>query len=404
MLAVATQKHADMGGSIASAVKKRMTVPDISAIPPRFRRAFKAALQPDPSQRPQTMLAFIKLMDSRAETEKLSTFVPLNSDAKPTAVPEALETSDKLNLEGRGKIIGAAIGAVVLIGVLSVFMMMRGTTDTVSGESVVITDPAITTPAPPRDTRLTAAMIETALSETRCSWLEFESRKSLGSFNPETDTLKMLGGTGNIDGAGSAIAESLRRRIRQDVNVDLSEVAKFNPRLCDVVGALQDIKSPTPFISSNAPSRVFEVKTHKVPDGAGGLGKAIYTTISVEVANVDQNKFVSVLSIDPRGLLVPLANGRNEIQGLVDRFGGVMREDGFALTFPTNLTSTEKEGYGFVLITGDSEFPPTFFTDTDSQGGFPVSQGWLSQFNSLARSNNWTSDIFWYSVVDEIDD
>jgi serine/threonine protein kinase len=46
----------DMGGSQAEVLEKRRQVPDLSGIDPRLRPLLKAMLQPDPEQRPDSML------------------------------------------------------------------------------------------------------------------------------------------------------------------------------------------------------------------------------------------------------------------------------------------------------------------------------------------------------------
>jgi len=404
MLAVATQKHADMGGSIASAVKKRMSVPDISAIPSRFRRAFKAALQPDPSQRPQTMSAFIMLMDNRGVTEKVSTFLPLNSDVVPEIAPDVSQISDASKLAGKGKVIGVVIGAVLLIGAIFVFMMMRGTPDTPPKKEVVNTTPSIRDTKPSQPKGLTTASLASVATEIKCAWLVPDSKTNSQALNGGTAPIKFLGGAGNIPIARNDIAQSLNDLAGRNVNIDLSDVAKIDAKLCNIVDTIEGIKSPTPLIFSDEKSHILEVKKHIVGEVDGVPQEAIYTTISIEISNIDQNKSITILSIDPNGRLMPIANGRQEIQSLVNRFEGRMKEDGLIFTFPTSLDSEQKEGYGFVVITGDKGFPPNFYTETNSTGEYPVSEDWIAQFKAMARGNNWVSDIYWYSIVDEIDD
>lgn len=404
MLAVATQKHADMGGSIASAVKKRMTVPDISAIPSRYRRAFKAALQPDPTERPQSMAAFIELMDKPAATEKASSFAPLNSEVLPAAPHETIPASKGLDISGKGKVIGVGIGAVLLISVVSAFMMTRGgTPDKGPIKGVVEVSPSAPDVELPQEIPLTVAMVEDSFSDIRCSWLALESKDSLSKFNTATDTLKVLGGASNLSSAQGGLTQTLSRAIGQAVNADLSEVAMFDSKLCDVIETLKDIKSPVPLTSSDQPSRIYEVKIHKFSDGNGGFVNAAAAKVGVEVSNIQPGKFTTILSVDPRGLIAPIANGRAQIQSFINLYGGEMNDDGFTLSIPTTSEGKKKEGYGFVVITGENEFPQTFFSDNNKDGGFPLTQGWISQFESLARTNDWTSDIFWYSVVDEVD-
>ena len=407
MLAVATQKHADMGGSIASAVKKRMTVPDISAIPPRFRRAFKAALQPDPADRPQTMETFIKLMDKPAETEKLSSFAPLNSDAAPEAEAAAYKISGAPNVAGKGKLIGAVVGAVLLMGAASAFIMMRGSIYDMpvkTAEPVEAPSAPVETTPPPQETQVTTALVESATASPECSWLAHDNKSDLTNFDPATDSLRILGGAGNVSQARQVITRDLSQRLGQSVRLDISEVVSFSPGLCDAVRVIKDMQNPTSLISTLESSHIFEVEMHRVSDGEGGFVRLPFAKTSVEVSNIAPSKFITILSVDPRGLLVPVANGREQIQWFVDQYGGDMKQDGFSLTLPTTLEGEDKEGYGFVVITGNGNFPQDFFSDTGKKAEFPLTQNWLNKFTALARANSWTSDVYWFSVVDEVDD
>ncbi|HMQ19658.1 MAG TPA: serine/threonine-protein kinase, partial [Sphingopyxis sp.] len=63
MLAAASGKHADMGGSIADAVVKRNAIPDLSAVPERLRPVFAASLAPDPANRPRDMAELVQLIE-----------------------------------------------------------------------------------------------------------------------------------------------------------------------------------------------------------------------------------------------------------------------------------------------------------------------------------------------------
>ena len=407
MLAVATQKHADMGGSIASSVKKRMTVPDISAIPPRYRRAFKAALQPDPTDRPQTMAAFLKLMDSPAETEKASTFAPLESGTVPETPATVTQASGGFDLAGKGKLIGAAVGAILLIGAVSAFMMTRGSTEDApvkTAETSEAPSASDETNRVTQEIQLTTALAESATASPECSWLAPDIRRDLTNFDPATDSLRILGGAGNVTQARQTITRDLSQSLGQSVRLDISEVVSFSQGLCDAVRVIKDLKNPVPLISTQESSHIFEVKTHRVSDGEGGFVELPFAKTSVEVSNIEPSKFITLLSVDPRGLLVPVANGREQIQWFVNQYGGNMKQDGFSLTLPTTLESDSKEGYGFVVITGNGNFPQDFFSDTGKKTEFPLTQNWLNKFTALARANSWSSDIFWYSVVNEIDD
>src|SRR3954452_5297071 len=52
-----TGQPIDMGGSQLEVIEKRRSVPDLAAIAPRFRPLIQAMLQPDPTDRPESMAA-----------------------------------------------------------------------------------------------------------------------------------------------------------------------------------------------------------------------------------------------------------------------------------------------------------------------------------------------------------
>ena len=406
LLAVASQKHADMGGSIASSVKKRMTVPDISAIPDRYQPAFQAALQPDPANRPKSMAEFIELLNNRAarKSDGIAGFEPLAGKDDKAATQDTSQVTEKLPLSSKSKVIGGAIAATILVVAASAFMLNKGPSEKALPKETVKNDTVPVTPEViPSTTRLDAALLNKVTTEPKCSWLSYSDKNAKGNVDPAKATYSFVGGTGNLSDTRRVIERSLSRTSGEAVSVDLSQVVEFDSKFCGAVDAIESIKARRNYISSPDSSRTHEVKEtmYRYADGSEKLLRI--ASPQFEVSKIPENQSVILLGIDTLGNFSPLAIGKDEIQDLVVSMGGSIESDGFVVPFATSLDRGKKDGHGFVVLAGDRGFSKEFFGDPLFRQQVPLTTDWAQRFSQMAAANNWTSDIFWYSIVDEIE-
>ena len=416
LLAVASQKHADMGGSIVDAVKKRFVVPDISAIPEPFRHAFEAALQPNPKDRPQTMAAFIKLLDSEpsAATAVESGFAPLPSDASSSETTQSVDKKVPKPPKAHNKkgVVFGGIGAVVLAGIVVAYLAMpksadlpptnpvavipAGEEDATEPKDSVITPPAQIEPTPsepPLPRAELTSLGQGAQNADDCSWLQLDS---VGR-----NSLRYVGGAGDLRRTHQIMSSSIKEKTTTSIELDLKPVVQFTPALCDTVMAIKSIRNTQPIISSPDNSRVLEARNQVIRFGNGNEVEGKFVTPNLSVSGIDVDKPTILMSINSLGEVYPLANGRDEIRSFVELMSGTMSETGFSVAIPTQLNVPTGEGYGFIIITGDAPFPKTMFGDASKEELIPITEDWGQKFQRAAKVIGWKSDAYWYTVVDE---
>ena len=138
LAATANGKALDMGGSPASVLEARKSVPDLSFVPVELLDDISAMLQPDPARRPQSMR---EIISGRGR----ETAPPVKDRA---SIPDPKKSADR----GRTPIVLAALASVVILaaagyGGYAVFLVPKDPGTTGSGEvagAIVPPEPATT--------------------------------------------------------------------------------------------------------------------------------------------------------------------------------------------------------------------------------------------------------------------
>lgn len=404
MLAVASGRPADMGGSITDAVKKRMAVPDLSAIPARYRAAFERALQPDPAQRPQSMGDFIALLQ-QAEERGAGGFMPLDERPRPPAPPAPpakgggggflARLPDGLP-GGKWALIGAA-GAVALVaGIVGIVVATSGGEEEPferTGETEQAAGPAGSVVPGSQEF---AALAASLAQEQPCSWLSFDGA--------DARVARFVGGAGNPAGAQSAIADGLAARGADNVSLDMGEVVTFDRSMCAAVDAMREFRSSDDLVTS--PQRTYEAEEQELilADGRN-LGQGKWAKPLFRVAGLRADEELVFIVIEARDSMQPLFSGRESGKQTVELLSGNANPDGFDVPYPAELELPPKESYGIAVISGKGPFPVALFGDPNDETGdqkVPLDASWPDRFRSEARAKGWRTDIFWFSVADEV--
>jgi hypothetical protein len=67
------------------------------------------------------------------------------------------------------------------------------------------------------------------------------------------------------------------------------------------------------------------------------------------------------------------------------------------------LTDPPKESYGIAVIAGRGPFPTNIFGDPNVDGSkAALDPAWPDRFRAEARAKGWRTDIFWFSVADDV--
>ena len=412
LLAVASGRHADMGGSIADAVRKRMAVPDLSAIPARYRASFEQALQPDPTRRPQSMADFTALL-YHAEGQGTGGFAPLEdrpsspprSQVQPkrpagggslAALPAKLAARLPRNLPGGKWTARGALAAVVLVlGIVGIVLVTSS--DEEAGEPRVAevdkspnAGPAAIAPGSPQFASLAGSLA----AAPACSWLTFDGA--------DRDIARFVGGAGNPAAAQSAIADGLTAKAAGSVSLDMGEVVTFDESMCGAVDALREFRAPDDLVTS--PQRTYEAEQQVISLADGrkyGEGKFAKPLFRIGGLRPDDDMIFIVIEANKN--MQPLFNGRDNGNMLVSALSGTTNSDGYDVPYPAELAHPPKESYGIAVVAGKGPFPIDLFGDpSKSEPAVPLDSRWPDRFRAEARAKGWRTDIFWFSVADDV--
>ncbi|MGN3975575.1 serine/threonine-protein kinase [Tsuneonella sp. SYSU-LHT278] len=403
LLAVASGRHTDMGGSIADAVRKRMSVPDLSAIPAKYRPAFERALQPDPAMRPQSMSDFIALLHE-AEDRGGTGFLPMEDRPRtftPTSPPRGgadgggtTGLSAKLPKGmpgGKWTLIGAAGALVLVLGLVGIVIATSSDEEEpierAEGAGAGEGPAAAVEPGTPQFTMLASSLA----SQQPCSWLTFDGANG--------GVARFVGGAGNPAGAQNAIADGLAGKGAADISLDMGEVVSFNQTMCDAVDALREFRARGDLVTS--PQRTYEVEDQVIPIQGGSL-QGRYAKPLFRIEGLQPGDDIVLLVIEANNGMKTLFAGRDNAKTVVDLLLGTVTPDGYEIPYPADLESPPKESYGIAVVTGRGPFSTQLFGDAEADQPLPLDASWPDRFRSEARAKGWRTDIFWFSVADEV--
>lgn len=403
LLAVASGRHTDMGGSIADAVRKRMSVPDLSAIPDVYRPAFERALQPDPALRPQSMGDFITLL-YEAKERRGGGFTPLEDRPRsqpPTPLPKkehakggGLATKLATMPGGRWTAIGAAGALVLVLAIVGIVLGTSGQDEEPTAQ-VAKSDEVGPAPGPVEPGSQAFAVLASSLAASpACSWLTFQGA--------DAGVATFVGGAGNPAASQAAIDSGLRAKGAGTVSLDMGEVVSFAPTMCSAIDAMREFRSPGDIITS--PQRSYEAEEQDMTLANGNsLGAGKWAKPLFKVGGLRSDESLIFLVIEAGESIQPLFASRESGKEMVTLLSGTTNADGFDVPYPAQLEQMPKESYGIAVVAGKGPFPIALFGDpAQVDPRVPLAADWPERFRNEARAKGWRTDIFWFSVVDEV--
>ncbi|MEM9501931.1 MAG: serine/threonine-protein kinase [Pseudomonadota bacterium] len=409
--ALAAGKASDMGGSLSDAVRKRMQVPDLSDLPPRFHSSFTLALQPNPADRPQSMAEFILRLAEPFGGNGATGFAPISqSEAtglKPGTeaevsrkgsgggilgmLPEGLAQNKPILIGG-----GAALALLLLVGVVVIANLGGGAETPASDRSAQEQRPEDALPsrstqaATPQRIALGSAQFEqlaqAATANVDCSWLTYAGDSDA--------TARFIGGAANPAAAQTTLLSTIERAGAASFSIDMSDVIRFTPQSCAVLNALREVRSERSLIST--PQEVYEAKRQTITLGDGGtLPENNYARALVRIDNLAPGEEVALFQLDATEGVGMLTPNRQTSEQFAGRMLGNTTSNGFVLTFPVTFEGEGKQSYGVIAITGPSALPSNMIgADTT------FDEGWATRFRQRAQANGWEADTVWFSVED----
>jgi eukaryotic-like serine/threonine-protein kinase len=392
--AVLAGKHSDMGGSLADAVRKRMTVPDLSDIPPQFRPAFEAALQPDPARRPQSMAAFnLMLTDTglnpaaprpvvtgaaaaQNETTRLS--------PKPAGGPGLAEKLAGMLPAGLGNnrlplMIGGGV-AVLLALVGTVIAVSLGGDEPPPAPAPDMAEagsaaPAAIAPGSPEF----AALAERTANAIPCSWLTLAGA--------DGGTVKFTGAAAVPAEAQTALAQALAAAGAIAPSLDFGSVVRFSRDDCAFIDALREGRGKGLTIKTQ--QLAYEARLEPLGDG---FPDALHAKVPINIDGVKAGDDVALLAITdavPPGVL---GLHRSELENFITTFKGNVTGSGYSMYYPAQMTGVKRVDFGLIVISSPTPLPENMRT---------IDAGWAQRFREGVRTKGWAADAMWARAEDQ---
>ncbi|HEX8223834.1 MAG TPA: protein kinase [Allosphingosinicella sp.] len=354
MLAVIGGRPLAMGGSLVDAVRKRETVPDLSAVPASLRPVLTKMLQPDPEDRYQTMREVVAVLSGGGGSEH-------------DLGPRRTGPRQPGPVISRPMLIGG--GAVLIAGLVALVAVTGGDGG----------DPA------EASGRVRLA-VDRAAASIPCSWL------SIGEIAGSPPTVRMTGVARSLTDAGSRLDQVLTQA-GVSAQVDMEDVATILPAGCSALDTFGEIRKPG-MRHLAAEERSFEMSNE------GSLERGKPVSLATVTFNPPPGKDFTLFGIEPEGLFSDLAASRADLDARARR-EALMPE-------PRQVSRTPSGGYvlklwidhvgwsGLVLIAGEGPFEPALTQPVPAAR----TAAWQRSFRATASERNWTSEMLWFRSVD----
>lgn len=374
LLAVAMGRHADMGGSIADAVKKRSFVPDISAIPEKYQPAFEAALQPAPADRLQSMKEFI----NRLKT------VP--SPKKKSKIP-----------------IFTALGAVALSAVAAggYFVLTGSETDPVKPVDRVVENnsvPKIEEPIVEAGLQVGSAEFERLANnlawEMPCSWISFDGYQS--------GAVRFVGGTNDKRVLLQELEKGFEDGNAEIPIIDTENVVTYDNKFCEAIEAFKTVRAPDSLISSQ--NLTYELSPTETLIRGDTYTIDAYPSFQISDRYPDDELFL--VYANRYGVMERIVKNRNNMiirSEITDGNGSADNVISFSLPF---IADENSEGAnGFILISGDAPFPESLFGNMElAVAEIHYDREWTELFLREAKLKDWKTDMIWLAMENRVPD
>lgn len=395
--AVLAGKHSDMGGSLADAVRKRMSVPDLADIPPQFRSAFEAALQPDPSRRPQSMAAFNLLLTDGAMRPEAQPVRPGPKPSEPDEntmlapkPPSGKSLADKLTgmlPSGLGNnrlplMIGG--GVVTLLAVVGIVIAVS-----LGGDAPPsVADPAVAegddggaatgggiAPGSPEFT----ALAERAAGSIACSWLTLVAA--------DAGAAKFAGAAAAPAEAQTALKRALDGAAASVPALDFGNVVRFAKDDCAIIDALREGRGRG--VTIKTPQLAYEARMEAI--SADYAGEDLHAKVPINIDGVKASDDIALLVISESNSPALLSFHRSDLVGFVEAFKGSVTDRGYSFFYPVPLGDIKRIDFGLIVITSPTPLPDSIRN---------VDSGWAQRFRDGVKTKGWAADVMWATAED----
>lgn len=384
ILALIERRDVEMGGTIADAINKRRSLPDLSRVPGELRPVLQRMLQPDPAARFQSMDAVIAALDT---SSGLRSDRPVSALGSPTTVSGSFNAAwhhARQRVRQRPWAYGGG-AAALLLGLTTMVWLVGGDDVTLKPETATAAAEQPPLPADPLKTAQTA--IAAGMSQLPCSWLEATDVSTSGR-----DVAAAFSGVSGQPGeAQGQITHLLEAQGLSAASLDFGHVAQIGEGFCGLLDTLMPLRdSGVPRLHVAQPS--FEVDILKSGGGTNpeNVGK-IGTFAVINAALPTSSQEAALLGITVDGEVFAIATDRASME---ENFAPALPNGDYRLEIET----THVGWSGIILLTGQGPFDPAILRSPAGR----LSPEWRQRFLSVARAKGWKAEIAWYQTVDAL--
>ncbi len=383
ILAIASRRDVDMGGSLVDAVDKRRAGPDLSPIPEEIRPVIARMLAPNPADRVRSMAEVVDLLrpggERRATTRTPAPVTPA-SPPPPAQPPPKLpgEDGEKSWLARNLPLVGG--GGVALVALIAggIWMSSGSAPDTV--DNAATSAPVVAAaPAPVDPVAAARRALDAGLSSVGCTWLD------VGAITP-TDTgptIALRGVAGRPAEAQGQIGKLLAAAGVANANIDFADVSPIEASECGPLETFRAVRDRTGGAMSAA-QRSYEMSILPPDsDKAGKLGARSVTNFNLS----DTSRQYALFGIEPSGQITQLTSSAEDLATYATA------PNQYRLTIDVD----HKGWSGLLLLSGRKPMNAAFVA------GPPGSHGrdWARRFATAAQQGGWKAEMVWFKTVDD---
>ena len=390
ILAVAGKQNVNMGATLVEAVDKRRAGPDLSMAPAELRPVLEKMLRPNPADRARSMEEVIQLLaDPSHAVRGLAEFAPSIPNAGDTSPIEKRRRFQQVALPEWSKkpaVIGAAVGAVVLLSVLGLTIshFTHGGT-----KPAPIQAPNPAAAPPPADLAAAAReAVGSGLQSVPCTWLDLVNAEANGN----SVSLSFRGVAGKPAEAQRVISQLLTAKGLQPGSIDFGDVSPIEASECGPLEAFRKIRAVGAEHIS-VPQRSFEMGKLGPEAGefAGQVGAKAILNVNLNGITDD----VALVGLEPSGAMTEFVTGKRDITDATDTMEIDKPQPG---VYRITLNTSHAGWSGIMLLTGKGPFDSGLLSGKGgSHGG-----DWPDKFLKVSQQRGWKSEMVWYRTVDQV--
>ncbi|MBP2161041.1 MULTISPECIES: serine/threonine-protein kinase [Asticcacaulis] len=377
ILSVAQGRGVDMGATLVDAVDKRRQGPDLSTAPEEIRPLLTAMLKPNPVERLRSMDEVIAMIDgmtgAKTQPVQQGSATPPPPQSRPAGAPAAA----KPGLDPKTLMIGGGVAGIIAIAIAGV-LIFGGKGDKAPAQTQMTAAQAIDTA---RQT------INATLPSAQCAWLDIDTVSGgVSGIN-----LSIKGVARDTAAVQKLVSDAIAAKGLTLANLDTNGVAPLTRQdACPLLTEYNSIKSETTTLGS--PQVKWEMSVP--PDSTDGKPMA-KTIVNFRVDPGTQD--FAMFGLQNSGDGIALIQSLGQLQDASFRQGYGIADLGGG-RYEMGLDQSETGWAGILIVRGSGPIEAGTILPPAAQR----TPQWEQQFNQIAASKGWHTEMIWMNTVDEV--